>query len=293
MLSETKFVRMRDNIELHTQIKEVDSPIWLIVTHGIGEHLERHSYIRDLVGRDFNILSYDLRGHGRSLGASATIFDFDQYRHDLTDLIGFLSDKYKMKRYVLFGHSMGALITAGFVQRFCDQLIKPELVYLNAPPVGFAPPLGQIVDKVSVGIFKSLANISASIRLGGMVDLSYLSHDPQVKEKYIEDPLNALTLHTRLLLQLAKDAKQTFSKPLAPPCPAFVSWGSEDRIVSVEHIKKYFSTIEKDFETHEFEGAYHEIHNEVEKYRLPYFDYLSRCLKQALTLTSFDENNHE
>lgn len=293
MLSETKFIRMRDNVELHAQIKEIDSPVWLIVSHGIGEHLERHNYIKDLVGRDFNILMYDLRGHGRSLGAAATIDNFDLYRQDLQDLVRYLQERYKMKRYVLFGHSMGALITAGFVQRFCQELPKPELMFLNAPPAGFAAPLGGIVDAVSTSVFGKLAALKGSIRLGGMVDLAYLSHDPQVKERYLNDPLNALKLHTKLLLQLAWDSKVTFSAPINPPCPAFCSWGSGDRIVSPKHLQQYFSTIEHSFETREFEGAYHEIHNEVEKYRIPYFEYLTTCLRQALTATTFHENNHE
>jgi len=293
MFSETSFIRMRDNVELHAQIKEIGSPIWLIVTHGIGEHLERHAYINDLVGRDFNILMYDLRGHGRSLGPAATIADFDLYRQDLQDVIRFLKERYKMQRYVLFGHSMGALITAGFVQRFLADEIAPELVYLNAPAAGFPPPLGLIHDNVSLGVFEKLAGLNASMRIGGTVDLGYLSHDPQVKEKYINDPLNALKLHSKLLLQLAKDAKKTFSAPLNPPCPAFASWGSEDRIVSPEHLRKFFAEVEHDFETREFEGAYHEIHNEVEKYRLPYFEFLTSSLKQALKQSAFEENIHE
>lgn len=293
MLSETKFIRMRDNVELHAQIKEIGSPVWLIVTHGIGEHLERHNYIKDLVGRDFNILMYDLRGHGRSLGPAATISDFEVYRTDLQDILAYIRDRYKMQKFVLFGHSMGALITAGFIQNYRAKEDTPELVYLNAPAAGFPEPLGLIHDRVSLGIFEKLASINASLRVGGMVDLSYLSHDPQVKERYINDPLCALKLHSKLVLQLAKDTKKTFSQPLNPQCLAFVSWGSEDRIVSPKHLREYFLNVEKNFEVREFAGAYHEIHNEIEKFRTPYFDYLSSCLRQALSRTTFDENNHE
>lgn len=290
---ESKFVKMRDNVELHTQIREVDSDYWLIATHGIGEHLERHAYLRELVGREFNLLQYDLRGHGKSLGQAANVKDFELYREDLKSIIDFLHERYKMKNFILFGHSMGALITAGFVQNIKDEKYRPKLVYLNAPPAGFPPPLGLIVDKISLPIFEKVAGLNSSVRLGGLVDLNYLSHDPQVKERYINDPLNALKLHSKLVLQLAKDSKKIFSNPINPHCPAFVSWGSEDRIVSPEHLRRYFSTIEKNFEVKEFEGAFHEIHNEVEKFRLPYFDYLSKSLKKVLTKIPFEENNHE
>ena len=64
---------MKDGVELHAKIQETGSPIWLIHTHGIGEHLDRHQYLTDLFGKDFNIFQYDLRGHGRSLGPSAYV----------------------------------------------------------------------------------------------------------------------------------------------------------------------------------------------------------------------------
>src|SRR5690606_13932231 len=99
MQSETKFIRMRDNVELHARISEIDSSVWLVATHGIGEHLERHAYLKELVGRDFNILMYDLRGHGRSLGPSATISDFGLYRQDLQDVLRFLRERYKMQKF--------------------------------------------------------------------------------------------------------------------------------------------------------------------------------------------------
>ncbi|MBH47668.1 MAG: hypothetical protein CME71_05820 [Halobacteriovorax sp.] len=293
MSPETKFIRMRDDVELFAQVKESGSDLWLIVTHGIGEHSGRHQYFTELLGSDFNILYYDLRGHGKSLGPAATIENFDIYRQDLQDILRFLRERYKMKKFVLFGHSMGALITAGFVQQYRVPEDRPELVYLNAPPAGFPPPLGNIVDTLSTGVFKKLAGLSASIRLGGLVDLAYLSHDPQVKEKYIVDPLNALKLHTKLLLQLAKDSKLVFSKEIEPECPAFVSWGSEDRIISPEHLQKYFSINELNFEVRVFEGAFHEIHNEVDKFRQPYFDYLVNCIKQARSKSIFHENTHE
>ena len=293
MSPETKFIRMRDNVELFAQIKESGSDLWLIVTHGIGEHSGRHQYFTELLGREFNILYYDLRGHGKSLGPAATIEDFDLYRQDLQDVLRFLRERYKMEKFVLFGHSMGALITAGFVQQYRVPEDRPELVYLNAPPAGFPGALGNIVDSVSTGVFKKLAGLSASIRLGGLVDLAYLSHDPQVKEKYIVDPLNALKLHTKLLLQLAKDSKIVFSKALDPDCPAFVSWGSEDRIISPSHLEKYFESIESNFEVKVFDGAFHEIHNEVEKFRQPYFEFLTSSIKQAKSTKVFHENTHE
>lgn len=278
MISEHKFIKMRDDVELHAEIREVGSQVWFIATHGIGEHLGRHSYIPDLFASDFNIIQYDLRGHGRSMGEAAHIVDFEDYQKDLGEIINYLKKKYKMDRYILFAHSMGALITAGYLENHVEEDLYPERIFLNAPPVGYTGPLGKVVKYSPRSIFATLASIPQSVKLGGLVDLNYLSHDPKTKEEYEGDDLNALKLHTKLLLEMVKSSGIVFSKPIRPKCPAFVTVGSEDMIVSVPELVHYFDIIEKGFKVRVIEGAYHEIHNEIEKFRLPYFEYLKECL---------------
>lgn len=274
MIREKQFIRLRDNVELHTQISEKGSKIWLIATHGIGEHLERHDYLYELFGSKFNICQYDLRGHGLSTGEVGYVEDFFDYMKDLQEVIFYLKERYKMDKFVLFAHSMGALITSGYIQKYADEETYPSLVYLNAPPVGFAGGLGKFIEYAPKGIFKNLAKIPVSVRVGGLLDLNYLSHDPRVKENYVTDNRNLLQLHTKLLLEVVKGSSGVFNRPLRPRCPAFVSVGTEDRIVGYSQLRKYFTMVEKSFNYREFEGAYHEIHNEIEKYRKPYFEHV-------------------
>jgi acylglycerol lipase len=282
MFMDKKFLKMRDGAELYTQVKESGSPIWIIATHGIGEHLERHKYLAELFGHDFNIFQYDLRGHGRSSGKKAYIEDFSLYMEDLREITTFLKEKYRMNRYILFGHSMGALITCSFMQSYVDENNYPERVIINAPPVGAEGILGTLVKVLPMGFFNITSNIRHSIGISGLVDLKYLSHDPRVKEDYIKDPLNALKLESKLILELMKTSKATFSRPLRCKCPSFVSVGSSDRIVGSKELIEYFTTVDKSFMLKVYDGAYHEIHNEIEKYRKPYFEHLKTIFNDIL-----------
>ena len=45
---------------------------------------------------------------------------------------------------------------------------------------------------------------------------------------------------------------------------------------------EYFTTVDKSFQLKVFDGAYHEIHNEIEKYRKPYFDHLKTVFNEVL-----------
>ncbi|AUN99277.1 hypothetical protein C0V70_14420 [Bacteriovorax stolpii] len=282
MFMDKKFLKMRDGAELYTQVKESGSPVWIIATHGVQEHLERHKYLVDLFGHDFNIFQYDLRGHGRSTGKKAYIEDFSLYMEDLLEITRFLKEKYRMNRYVLFGHSMGALITCSFIQNYVDENIYPERLIVNAPPCGADGFLGTLVKVLPMGFFNSASSLPYSVGLGGLVDLKYLSHDPRVKDDYIKDPLNSLKLESKLMFEIMKTVKSTFSRPLRSTCPSYVSVGGADHVVGSRDLIEYFTTVDKSFQLKVFDGAYHEIHNEIEKYRKPYFDHLKTVFNEVL-----------
>ncbi|WP_372652263.1 alpha/beta fold hydrolase [Halobacteriovorax sp.] len=283
MIRDYKFLKTIDDKELHLEISESGKKKWLIVTHGIGEHLNRHSYIDEIFGNSFNILKYDLRGHGRSQGCKRGYVDnFSQFFDDLNEVIQFLKKSYKMEEFCLFGHSMGALITAGYMQTLADEENYPEAVFLNAPPVGFPGVLGELMNISPVSFVQKLASMPVSLKLGGLVDLDYLSHDSRIKEKYVEDEYNILKPHSKLLFEMVKASKEIFSRPLRITCPAFVSYGTEDKVVSISQLKHYLAMVDKSFKVHPINGAYHETHNEIEKYRTPYFEFLKESLESIL-----------
>ncbi len=282
MFCEHKFIKLADGTELHAEIREKSKPVWIIATHGIAEHLGRHSYLNDLFGHDFNICQYDLRGHGRSMGSKGHIGDFFQYMRDLHEIILFLKEKFRMERFALFGHSMGGLITCGYVQGFAKEDIYPEKVFVNAPPAGFPGMLGKVIKKTPPLPWQYLAKFPLTYPLGGLVDLSFLSHDPLIKDDYIRDELNCLRPHSKLLFELVRASKEVFARPLNVKCEMHVTVGSEDKIVDVDSVKNYFSDIEKSAHFKIFENAYHEIHNEIEKYRRPYFDHLSSVFMEMI-----------
>ncbi|MBC77901.1 MAG: hypothetical protein CME64_17980 [Halobacteriovoraceae bacterium] len=66
MISETKIIETRDKCKLHCEMIENGSPVWIIVTHGLGEHCSRHSHFFKMFSQNFSVCLYDLRGHGNS-----------------------------------------------------------------------------------------------------------------------------------------------------------------------------------------------------------------------------------
>lgn len=282
MFMDKKFLKMRDGAELYVQIKESGSPVWIVATHGIGEHMDRHKYIPELFSHDFNIFQYDLRGHGRSTGRRAHIKDFALFMEDLREIIRFLEEKYRMNRYILFGHSMGALINCAFMQNYVEDERYPERFVVNAPPCGAHGLLGKILKLLPPALFQGASDIPYSIPVPGLVDLENLSHDPRTKEDYINDPLNSMKLESKLIFELMKTSQATFARPIRSKCASYATVGSSDRVIGAADVIDYFTNVDKSFNLKIIDGAYHEIHNEIEKYRKPYFDHLKTVFGEVL-----------
>ncbi|OFZ73876.1 MAG: hypothetical protein A2451_16835, partial [Bdellovibrionales bacterium RIFOXYC2_FULL_39_8] len=222
-----------------------------------------------------------LRGHGKSEGRRAHVDNFKQYYQGLSEVINFLKVEFRPEKYALMGHSMGALIICGYLADYVRDDFYPSLCFITAPPIVLSGALGSIFNYSPLSLVQWLASISASVELAGLVDLSYLSHDARVREQYIHDDLNALKLHTKLALELVKSAKEVYRKPLRVKCPAVCAIGSADRVVSVNAVRDYFGQVEKGFLLKIFDGAYHELHNEVGKYREPYFAFLKEIFRDV------------
>ena len=267
-------ITLRDQERLNATLYENEANSWLIVTHGIGEHSGRHEYLQELLRESFNLFFYDLRGHGKSSGKRGYVEHFEDYIDDLEECIAFLQKQRSMQHYVLFGHSMGALITCGFAQTKMKTSLMPQAIFVNAPPVAIPSVLGTMVSMIPDALLKKLASLHVSIALPGMVDLKLLSHDPSAKEEYMSDQRNLMKLHSHLLLELIRYSREVFSKPIDPRIKSFCSYGSKDKIIDVRALEKYFTDVENSFELYKIEGAYHEIHNESQIYQKEYFKYL-------------------
>ena len=274
MMTEGKFIKMDDGIELFTNIQDNGHDVWLVHTHGLGEHSQRHEYLSDLFGKEFNLFFYDLRGHGKSLGEPATIDDFWRFMQDLDSFLNYLREKHGLKRYILCGHSMGGMIVCGYLQRFLKKDAGPERAFIIAPPIGVGGAMGKIIKYSSLEFLQKLCDIIPDIRVAKLVNLSRLSHDPKVQEECLRDGLAQKKLSLKLLAELVKTSKEIFSSPINPKCPAFVTYGTEDTIVDVSQLREYFQHIDRSFEVKELLGAYHEPHFETPEYREPFIQFL-------------------
>jgi len=276
-------LKMRDGVDLFLRQYPEKGKGIVLLTHGIGEHSGRYDEFCMKLSSEFTVVTYDLRGHGKSGGKRATISYFDQYVEDLSELIAYLGARFPEKKVSLVGHSMGALITARYLASTAGKMQKNELkvnaVVLSAPPFGMGAFLGRMLFSLPKFILKFFSYLPLNIPLRGAVDLSNLSTVKRVKEDYVSDPLVILGPRLKLFLSLIYSAKELslrMSELWEASIPLAVCFGSNDKIISVSALARI-----KDFvDFNEYEGGYHELHNEKDELKNNYFTKVISYLKE-------------
>lgn len=277
-MKEIKTLGLKDGTQIVCDVFDLQKEKWLVCVHGVAEHSGRNTYLPDTFTSHYNVFQFDLRGHGRSSGRRAYIADFEQYARDLAEIIDILGEKFGMKEFCIFGHSMGGLIVADYLQNHAKKDLYPFKAYLSSPAIAVPGFPGKYLFASPYWLTRFLSKIPFSIPLQGFVDLRMLSHDEKIYEDYISDSLNILMVHTRLGFGLTQRAREVFSRSLNLRCPLFASIGTEDKLVCSEAFINYFEKIETSATTLVVEGGYHELSNEIEKYRKPYMDFLKQSL---------------
>ena len=183
--AEVQHVAARDGTPLvvrHWAVQSGEPWASLVLVHGLAEHSGRYEHVGgQLAEAGIEVFALDLRGFGASGGPRASIERWSQLHDDVEERVVAVRSIAPARPLVLYGHSLGGLIALGYV---LDGRSRPDLLVLSAPAIGAKIPLWQ---RVLVG---TLSRISPGMLLSNRLDVDVLSSDPEVRGRYLTDPLN-------------------------------------------------------------------------------------------------------
>ncbi|MBG08963.1 MAG: lysophospholipase [Halobacteriovoraceae bacterium] len=233
-----------------------------VIQHGIGEHGGRYgNIIKALHNEHTAFYALDARGHGQSPGIRGHADEFNDYSEDLDVLVDITHQQFpKVKRY-LFGHSMGGLIALDYCLDMESQE-KLDAVIISSPGI---KPVMDPIKHVKKFIGTKLASFFPKTILETGLDLSNLSQDPYVIERYKEDRLT----HGKISFQMGKSLFEVGDKILEGASkielPFYIFHGTGDQLVSSAGSTEVYEKISSQKKSiHLFEGLFHETFNEKE-----------------------------
>ncbi|MEA2619950.1 MAG: hypothetical protein QOC97_723 [Chloroflexota bacterium] len=226
----------------------------VLLVHGLGEHSGRYEHVGDQLARaGLDVSAYDHRGMGGSGGRRGDIERWSHYHDDLGERLATVRAAAACP-VVLYGHSLGGLIVAGYL---LSDRPKPDLAVLTSPALDSALPGWK---KRLAG---PLARVAPTFAIANGIDGTTLSRDPSVAAKTVDDPFCAKASTTRFgAAALAEQARVQAAAPGGFGISTLVLHGDDDRLVPVTASEVLASA--PGVERRTYPDLRHELHNEPE-----------------------------
>jgi alpha-beta hydrolase superfamily lysophospholipase len=231
----------------------------LLLQHGLGEYSERYveqysQIVTQLNDLDIDVFAFDLPGHGRSDGERGLIdLQVGVWLHlQARELLAS-----RNLPTVLYGHSLGGLITAGSINRNAANVAAAIIgsSALHLPSQGWERMLSQALGKL-------LPNAPMPLPRPG---LEALSRDPEVVRKASVDPMfyqgKAKNLVAKSVIEVSDEI---WGNTGNWKVPTLIMHGTADTSTDYKasvRLHEEIASVDKDLKI--YEGAYHELLNDT------------------------------
>ena len=233
----------------------------LLITHGYGEHSGRYAFMgRFFAQNGFLVTTYDLPGHGLTYGRRAHIGDYSEYLAVLNLALKKAEEAnpaLKDLPLFVFGHSMGGLITARYLESPSPKNLKAAA--LTSPYLGCNIPLPKIIF--------TLARIAGVICPIFAIKSTFTGKDvtqnPEIIKEYDEDPLMVRRTTTGWFRASEKCQKYVLSHAGDVSVPLFCWAGDPDKLAIPAVTAAFMDKVPTKKTFRLVENCYHEVLNEA------------------------------
>lgn len=197
-----KIISNQDSLELDCLLIKPNKEIKAIVeiAHGMNEHKERYiDFMKFLAKNGYASFIHDHRGHGKSIKNNNDLGYFYEDNasyvvEDLHQINEYLKNKFKDKKIILFGHSMGSMIVRKYISKYAHTI--DGLIVCGSPSKNNASKLGLKVVKLlkSIKGERYRSEFVKKLMFGGFDKKgsepnSWVCHNKEILKLYNEDEL--------------------------------------------------------------------------------------------------------
>jgi alpha-beta hydrolase superfamily lysophospholipase len=244
---------------------EAADPVAVVcLIHGVCEHAGRFDRVAEIFkSHGISTFSFDLRGHGGSIGRRGHIGPRETVLSDVDNLVAYARSAHTGLPIVLYGFSMGGNIALDY--RLRGRLSDVPAAYLAVSPW---LELRRHIPKLLYRFVRLVAKVKPTFALRAGLSAG-LTGNPEIFEILREDRLIHDKISVLTALESYKTAEDLMNGRIAGHGggrgkPLFLMHGTADRICSVEATRA-FAMAERASCAHtyftEWEGYAHELHN--------------------------------
>jgi len=260
------------------------------ISHGVGEHAGRYQPIaKILVDQGFEVYANDHRVHGRTAKSKELMGYYDGKNYfydaveDMRQLTMLIKKEHPTKKIVLFGHSMGSLLSRQYVTKYGDDLHALVL----SGTASFMKGLGTVglASAKVIGAFRGRSRSNDLLKSvffsefnkkfkPNRTKVDWISSDEEQVDLFEADPYRIEDFSLSVFVDILKGSKEinkqlTFNST-PKNLPIFIFSGDKDPVGEMgKGVKKVINQYKKaginDLTSKIYEGGRHEMLNETNK----------------------------
>ena len=260
------------------------------ISHGIGEHAGRYHSIANILQNDgYEVFANDHRIHGKSVKSEDYLgyYDGEDYFsdaiNDMRQLTEIIKNTNPNKKIILFGHSMGSLLSREYVTRYgedLDALILSGTASFMKGLGSFGLLSAQFLGKLngkhrSNELLKNLFTSQFNKKFKpNRTKVDWISRDEKQVDLFEADPLRIEDFSLSVFKDVLKGSKKidkdaTFEKT-PKNLPIFIFSGDKDPVGEMgkgvkKVVKKYKNAGIKNLTLKLYSEGRHEMLNEINK----------------------------
>lgn len=260
------------------------------IAHGVGEHAGRYKPIASLLQEQgYEVYANDHRIHGNSVKSKDLLGFYEGGNYfndaveDMHELTKIIQQEHPDRKVILFGHSMGSLLSREYVTKYGKDL---DALVLSGT-ASFMKGLGTVglaganITKFFIGRKRSSSTLKSLFFSEfnkkfkpNRTKVDWISRDDKQVDLFESDPLRIEDFSTSVFIDILKgskkiNAQRTF-EATPKDLPIYIFSGDKDPVGEMgKGIKKVANQYKKaginDLTLKIYEGGRHEMLNEINK----------------------------
>jgi len=261
----------------------IDSPkACVVISHGMAEHPERYDDVAKFFNKNgYNTYAIYHIGHGKfaKIKGHMGTGDFSQCVTNLSELVDLVKKETK-KECFLLGHSMGSFLSQLYVERYHNikglilsgSSAATPLMKMGSAIAGMVCAFAK--DKTAPSPFMNTMSFGSYNKAfkNPRTEYDWLNRDEKEVDKYVADPLCGFICSKSFFKEmcggLATMGKKSETSKVEKDLPILIHGGSMDPVSNSAQglyaLEKQYKDLEiKDVKLVVYDGARHEIYNEL------------------------------